>query len=461
MDDEDALSRPDAAASRAQTVDDAVSGCDAARTGGRAAGAGSLPGDVPPGAVPERQPGAYRWIFATTVAFLSVAAILRSLLAFAGEQRIFVLSLLVAWLVLVLAGSFAARAWPPSFIGYLVAQTVLILLLLTQSDSSDYFAVLLAVPTMQAMERWRPRAMVMLIGLFALLTGLALIRDYGPTATLALVAIYAAGNVFFAAYTAAARRAREARTLNEALVADLQETNRCLADHARQAEQLGAARERQRLARDLHDSVTQTLFSMTLTAQSALLLLRQESGEVAVQLDQIDRLAHGALQEMSMLSDQPLPATGVLLLEALEQHCVERRLRDGLTVTLEVDGGEPLPAENEQALQRIVQEGLNNVVKHAGVEDAVVRLRLRRPFRLEVEDRGRGFDISRAGGAGLGLTGMNERAAEIGWSLTVTSTPGNGTRVVAEEAGDAGNQAAGRCGRGRRQRRRVARRGRT
>jgi signal transduction histidine kinase len=66
-----------------------------------------------------------------------------------------------------------------------------------------------------------------------------------------------------------------------------------------------------------------------------------------------------------------------------------------------------------------------------------VRLRLRRPYRLEVRDCGSGFDPAEVAGSGLGLTGMAERAAEIGWSLTVTSRPGGGTRVVAE-AGEAG-----------------------
>ena len=102
------------------------------------------------------------------------------------------------------------------------------------------------------------------------------------------MAIYAAANVFFAAYALAARRAVEARARNEALAADLRQANQRLTESSERAERLGAARERQRLARDLHDSVTQTLFSMTLTARSALLLLRREPREVPAQLDQID-----------------------------------------------------------------------------------------------------------------------------------------------------------------------------
>jgi signal transduction histidine kinase len=166
---------------------------------------------------------------------------------------------------------------------------------------------------------------------------------------------------------------------------------------------------------------------------------------VAAQLDQVDLLARSATEQLAALAAE-LPPSAVTeggLLAALERHCVERRLRDRLAVTLEVEGDDPVPPETGLALLRIAQEGLNNVVKHAGVSEAAVRLRLRRPFRLEVEDRGRGFDPHRAGGAGLGLTSMNERATEMGWSLAVTSSPGHGTRVVAEEIPGEGGREGG------------------
>ena len=379
---------------------------------------------------------AHRWVFALTVTFLWAAAVLRSVLAFEGQQRLLALALLAAWLVLVLAVPLAERVWAPSFILLLAAQSAVIVVLLTQSDSSDFFAVLLAVPTMQATERWRPGAVTVLIAVFAALTGLGLASEYGIGGTASLVALYAATNVFFAAYVFAARRAVAARERSEALAADLRETNRRLVESAGQAERLGAARERQQLARDLHDSVTQTLFSMTLTAQAALLLLRRDPGQVAAQLDQIDELARAALEEMAALGAGAGPATGVAggLPGALRLHCAEREQRDGLVVSVEVDGDEALPDEDQRALLRIAQEGLNNVVKHAGTGRAVVRLRLRRPLRLEVEDEGRGFDPRDAAGAGLGLAGMRERAVERGWSFSVTSRPGAGTRVVVEEA---------------------------
>ncbi len=410
--------------------------------------AGDMPGPAGTGLAPaggedELRLTPHRWVFAVTVAFLWTAAVLRSVLAFEGRQRLLVLALLAAWLVVVLAEPLAERRWARAFIVSLAVQTVVAALLLIQSDSSDFFAVLLAVPTMQAMERWRPRTVAALIAVFAALTGLCLLAEYGLAGALPLVALYAAANVFFAAYVFAAARAREARALNETLAADLREANRRLVASAEASERLGAARERQNLARDLHDSVTQTLFSMNLTAQSALLLLRGEPREVGAQLDQIDELACAALAEMGALSAGPPPASPAEggLPGALRAHCAEREQRGELVVTVDVDGDEALPEEDERALLRIAQEGLNNVVKHAGVGRAVVRLRLRRPLRLEVADEGRGFDPRHAAGAGLGLTGMRERASERGWDFAVISRPGGGTRVVVAE-----DEAAGESG---------------
>jgi two-component system NarL family sensor kinase len=81
-------------------------------------------------------------------------------------------------------------------------------------------------------------------------------------------------------------------------------------------------------------------------------------------------------------------------------------------------------------LFRIAQEALNNIVKHAGVNQAAIRLNIAGSPWLEIEDRGAGFDLQQAGGGEhLGLAGMRERAAEIGWTLRVESTPGSGTRI--------------------------------
>jgi len=388
----------------------------------------------------------HRWVFTLTVVFLFAASVLRSVLAFDDGRRLVALGMLAVWLVLLLSEPALSRRWRGWFVVSVAGQAAAVGVALTLSDASDFFAILLAVPAMQATMRWRLRDAAILIALFGVLTQLALIGNYGAAQAATFVAIYAGAQTFLAAYALTTKRATEARRRNEELASELRRANDRLADHAARAERLATVRERQRLARDLHDSVTQTLFSMTLTARSARLLLERSPAQVTGQLDQIDDLARGALAEMTALSAElPLAVADDDLAAALAAHVRERERSDGLSVTVEVEGGgegEAVTSPTETAaLLRIVQEALNNVVKHADTPSASVRLRLRVPRRLEIEDDGKGFDPRRAGGRGLGLGGMRERAAEIGWTLAVESAPGTGTRVIVEE--DVGEEDGG------------------
>ena len=112
-----------------------------------------------------------------------------------------------------------------------------------------------------------------------------------------------------------------------------------------------------------------------------------------------------------------------------------------LSVSLEVQGEPPLRPEEEQGLFHIVQEALNNVVKHAQASEARVRLHLTEPMWIEIEDQGRGFDLEQAQNSGrIGLQSMRERAAEIGWGLQITTSPGAGTRIRVERSPEAERQ---------------------
>jgi signal transduction histidine kinase len=222
------------------------------------------------------------------------------------------------------------------------------------------------------------------------------------------------------------------------LLTDLEQANRRLQDHAAQVEELAALQERSLMARELHDSVTQTLFSMNLTVQAARMLVEKEPAHVAGQLDRLQELAGNAAAEIRTLARQlrPLPLAGETLVAGLVRLANERQRRDGLQVNLEVQGEKDLPEPVIAGLYRIVQEALNNVSRHAGACEAQVRLDLvSRPAYLEIEDRGAGFEpgkLSRSANH-LGLSGMAERACEIGWTLKIHSQPGRGTRIRVEE----------------------------
>ncbi len=331
-----------------------------------------------------------------------------------------------------------ARKWPRYFQLYLIPQIILICVFLLQPDlpEYDYFAILYAILGMQVMQRSSLRVGVLWLGLFFLLTALPLGMIEGLFQGLTLALVYTAVNVFLGFYTLATQRAQQARAQTQALTQELQEANAQLQAYSTQLEQFTVTRERHRLARELHDSVTQTIFSMTLTTQSTLLLLERDPSRVGAQLDRLHQLAQSALAEMRVLISElrPEKVTEGGLVEALRRHLTGHRVSESLAVTLEVQGDQPLSSAEEQGLFRIAQEALNNIVKHAQTSQARIGLHLEEPLWLEIEDQGQGFNLERARDGGhVGLSSMGERAAEIGWNLRIITTPGAGTCVRVEK----------------------------
>ncbi|HEY3058393.1 MAG TPA: GAF domain-containing protein [Chloroflexota bacterium] len=202
-----------------------------------------------------------------------------------------------------------------------------------------------------------------------------------------------------------------------------------------QAQQVATAEERQRLARELHDAVTQTLFSASLIAEVVPRLWERNPGEARRRLEELRRLTRGALAEMRTLLLELRPAA---LVETPLGHLV-RQLGEAATsranaiVDVELDGQEwALPAEVQIALYRIAQEALNNVGKHAGASRVQVRVRWTiDSVNLRVQDDGRGFDPKSMPLGRLGVGIMHERARAIGARLRIESRLGAGTRVSA------------------------------
>lgn len=223
----------------------------------------------------------------------------------------------------------------------------------------------------------------------------------------------------------------------------LQAVANILAMAAKQAQLVAAAQdkavweERQRLSRDLHDSVTQALYGVTLHAQAARRLLAAGELDTAQRsLRTLQETAQEALDEMRLLIFELRPPIleqdGLVAALQARLEAVEGRVN--LQTKLLVEGVERLPAPVEQPLYRIAQEALNNALKHAGAQHIGVSLRqaLGR-VTLEISDDGRGFDTLAAPSAGgMGLRGIAERVAQLGGGLTVRSAPGAGTVLRVE-----------------------------
>jgi PAS domain S-box-containing protein len=195
--------------------------------------------------------------------------------------------------------------------------------------------------------------------------------------------------------------------------------------------------ERQRLARDLHDSVTQSLYSLTLLAEAGRRLIDVDVPQAARYLNDMGEIAQQSLKEMRLLVYQlrPLALTHEGLIGALQARLDSVEKRSGVEARFLIEGNlGNLPPAVEEGLFRVAQEALNNVLKHAAARSVVVRLRGDDEcVTLEVADDGRGSELlSTDVQGGLGLTSMRERVAKLEGTLSIESTPGQGTRVVVE-----------------------------
>jgi len=378
----------------------------------------------------------FQWVFYLAASFYFGAILLRAILTYRDSAELPpVLGILLAWLALLVSEPAITRRWSSYFPVYLAIQTILVFILLSTPGYPDFFASLFAIPSMQVMLRLSSRAGAAWLVMWTLGMALILARVY-ESQTLALVLLYTVGNVFYGAYSRATRRAQEARAHNQALAHELEVSNDKLQTYAMQLEQLAVARERNRLARDLHDSVTQTVFSMTLTTQSAALLLDRDPDRVEAQLDRLSQLAGNALAEMQLLitelrPDEPDRAG---LTATVRRYLADRRFLESTAIALEVQGEESLSPSEEQNLFHIIQEALNNIVKHARASKAQVRLHLCAPMWIEIEDWGQGFDLQQAQhNDRVGLVSMRERAVEVGWNLHIRTAPGAGTCIRVEK----------------------------
>jgi signal transduction histidine kinase len=203
----------------------------------------------------------------------------------------------------------------------------------------------------------------------------------------------------------------------------------------KRANQAAVMEERQRLARELHDSVSQSIYGLTLLAEASREYALEGNREPTLHyLERTSETAHQALREMRMLLyELRPPELEELGLEGALRYrleAVERRV--GLEASITARQTVPISGEHQEALFWIAQEALNNILKHANASRVSLNLRASaRRVKMEIADNGQGFGPG-GGGGGMGLIGMRERAEKIGARLSVESAPGKGTRVSVE-----------------------------
>jgi signal transduction histidine kinase len=246
---------------------------------------------------------------AVIAVYLAFAAQVARTLASTATQDLWpwYLGLHAVWLVL-----FTAVLWRPGIRAellhlYFAFQSAVVLALLSLDPELDVVTALFALLSYQAalvftgLPRW------MWVGLFVLLACGSLMFYLGPLEGLARGLMPGAVGVVLAAYVAANEEIERARARSQAMLGELQESHRQLQAYADQVEELAAMEERNRLARELHDSVSQTMFSIVLNTRSAQILLERNPARVRSQLEQLQELAHNALAQMRSLISQLRP----------------------------------------------------------------------------------------------------------------------------------------------------------
>ena len=201
-----------------------------------------------------------------------------------------------------------------------------------------------------------------------------------------------------------------------------------------QSKELAVLEERNRLARELHDSVTQSLYSLVLFTESWRRMVKSEGTErIEEYLNRIGEISQQSLKEMRLLilELRPPMLEQEGLVGALKKRLDAVEKRVGVNARVVMEDFIELPPFVEEELYRIAQEALNNSLKHAKATKEDVRIFVEnKTIILEVSDDGIGFDpsaIDQRGG--MGLVNMGERARHIGGALTIQSTPGKGTIV--------------------------------
>ncbi len=234
-----------------------------------------------------------------------------------------------------------------------------------------------------------------------------------------------------AAERLAAQEAEHRRLLEQRIAERTAELNQANERLREKSAQDAVTAERVRLARDLHDAVTQTLFSTALIAEVLPDIWEMDPAEGKRRLDEVRQLTRGALAEMRTLLVElrPNALVEVPLPTLLRQLAEAMAGRARMQIQCHVEGDHKLPAEVQLSFYRIAQEALNNVAKHGQAREAVVTLRLEKSTRLTVADSGVGFDPSTVTADHLGLKIMRERAEAVGARLNLYSEPGVGTQV--------------------------------
>lgn len=384
-----------------------------------------------------RRPGAIVFLF--TSICLWGAVTLRWITEFVEQQHPLtwaISAILLLFGILMIAEPLLTRRSPLRAHLYLVLQTGLVFLASLLYFELDFFALLYVPICGQAVFLLPRRAALTWLGILVGATAVGQTIQFGWPASLSFILLYTAALIFVAALVSTTLAADKARRHSDQLLTQLATAHAQLQTYADQAEALAIANERNRLARDLHDSVAQTLYGLGLRAEVATRRLAAgQYDAVADDLNEIREDAQQTLQETRLLIFELRPPaleknglTAALraLLEAVEA-------RSGVGMHLNLQEMSNLPERVETSLYRIAQEALNNIARYAQATELHVHLiQNTHAVMLTIIDNGVGFDKTTVAAGSVGLQSMRERAEQLNGRFSLESAPHQGTKIHVE-----------------------------
>lgn len=237
--------------------------------------------------------------------------VLRALLFFRGQQQLLpAVVLLAAYGLVFAAGPVLSARFRWFRLLYFPLQTALILVVTNLRPFLDVSTILYIPLFLRALHTFSRRVAVAWMALFVILLTTTVILGLGWAAGLAFNLVILSGCAFLVSYDLLSAQTRADEAASQILLDELRQAHERLREHAAQAAELAAARERNRLARELHDSVSQAIFSITLTSQSARLLLERDPARVPEQFDRLQEMTASALGQLRSLIAQLHPSSG-------------------------------------------------------------------------------------------------------------------------------------------------------
>ena len=300
---------------------------------------------------------------------------------------------------------------------------ILSLLFLLGSDNSDAFNFLFLILTIHIAVVSTVRVAALWIAICFGALCLLILATVGMEGLYAIL-FYSVTFVVCGFFGSTIQQVERARDRNQRLVEELQATQRKL-------QELAVVEERNRLARDLHDSVKQQVFAISMQLSAARISLKEDD-KAYPSVAQAEKLAQQAGAELTTLIHQLRPPAleKKSLVEAIKAHVDDWIHQTDIETEMDVSEVSVNP-ESEQALFRVLQEALANVTRHSQANKVWVRLRSENDHvALTIEDNGTGYDAERIV-KGVGLDSMKERLAAVNGSLEVSSLQSQGTKVIA------------------------------